>query len=230
MSNYKGKVNSSINQKIKRKFIEREIHCCASFLISELAQLEGYGEDLLPIMTQDDYEIPTKDYLDDITREDCINYIGSGTDFKHIGSFSEGTLKGLSKLIKRHLKNGNFDYKDFCNFFDLEPCQNEALEHWRVSDFLAEKLEAKGEMVIYDFLGFTIWGRCTSGQAILLDGVISEICADMEILDGQKYSWAPKEPEPNTEPDVKRLRQVRDALNKTKSRDKIEQIASILDI
>lgn len=230
MSDYKGKVNSSINQEIKRRFIEREVHYCASFLVSELGQVAEYGEDLLPVMVQDDYEEPTLYFLDDITKAQCIDYIESETDFEHTGSFDKATLKGLKSIIERHLADGDFDYEDFCNFFDLEPYQNEAYEHWIVSDFLAEKLEAKGEMVIYDFLGFTIWGRCTSGQAILLDGVISEICAGMEILEGQKYSWGPKEPEPNTEPDVKRLRQVRDALNKTKSRDKIEQIASILDI
>ena len=84
-----------------------------------------------------------------------------------------------------------------------------------MSNWLADKLEAKGKMILHDFLGLTIWGRTCSGQAILLDGVISEICNDMAILNGQKYSWAPKK---NIEPDIKRLRQVRDALNKIKNR------------
>jgi hypothetical protein len=53
--------------------------------------------------------------------------------------------------------------------------EREAYEHWIVSDWLADKLEERGEMIVRDFLGLTIWGRCTSGQAILLDGVICDI-------------------------------------------------------
>ena len=66
---------------------------------------------------------------------------------------------------------------------------NEALEHWVVSSWLAEKLEDKGEMIVYDFLGLTIWGRRTSGQAIYMDGVIGEISSDMGILEGQENEW-----------------------------------------
>ena len=54
----------------------------------------------------------------------------------------------------------------------------EALEHWIISDWLADKLEAKGEMILKDFYGLTIWGRTCSGQAILLDGVIQEIAKE----------------------------------------------------
>ncbi len=50
----------------------------------------------------------------------------------------------------------------------------EALEHWCVSSWLGERLKEEGEMVI-DFLGLTIWGRTTSGQAIFLDSVIEDI-------------------------------------------------------
>ena len=50
----------------------------------------------------------------------------------------------------------------------------EALEHWCVSAWLGERLKEEGEMVI-DFLGLTIWGRTTSGQAIMLDSVVEDI-------------------------------------------------------
>lgn len=51
----------------------------------------------------------------------------------------------------------------------------EAYEHWIVSDWLADKLAERGEMVLKDFLGLTIWGRATTGQAISLDEVICDI-------------------------------------------------------
>lgn len=65
----------------------------------------------------------------------------------------------------------------------------EEYEHWIVSDWLANKLEERGEMVIRDFLGLTIWGRTSTGQAIKLDWVISKICEEMEILEGQEHEW-----------------------------------------
>jgi hypothetical protein len=53
-------------------------------------------------------------------------------------------------------------------------CSREVYEHWAVSHYLARKLIDKGEMVS-DFMGILIWARTTTGQAILLDGVIQEI-------------------------------------------------------
>lgn len=52
---------------------------------------------------------------------------------------------------------------------------SEILEHWIVSDWLADRLAEQGEAIEKDFLGLTIWGRCCSGQGIALDGVISQI-------------------------------------------------------
>lgn len=61
----------------------------------------------------------------------------------------------------------------------IDEYEREVFEHWIVSDWLADKLEAKGEKVEKDFAGLTIWARTTTGQAIALDAVIEEICADL---------------------------------------------------
>jgi len=65
----------------------------------------------------------------------------------------------------------------------------EIFEWWLVSDWLAEKLEEKGKPVLKNEYG-TYWGRTATGQALFLDGVISQICHDLEILESQKNSWA----------------------------------------
>jgi len=67
------------------------------------------------------------------------------------------------------------EIRELADEFDIEPYTNEALEHWIVSDWLADKLEECGEMVIRDFKGLTIWGRTTSGQHISLDYAIQKI-------------------------------------------------------
>jgi len=64
--------------------------------------------------------------------------------------------------------------------------KQEIFEWWVCSNFLIGKLAEKGEPVIEHE---QLWGRTCTGQAILLDGVISEICSEMEILEGQKYTW-----------------------------------------
>jgi len=65
----------------------------------------------------------------------------------------------------------------------LEPYTREAYEHWIVSDWLADKLEGKGEMIARDLHGLTIWGRTTTGQAIYMDGVICEIYDELHASD-----------------------------------------------
>jgi len=71
---------------------------------------------------------------------------------------------------------------------ELEQEQQEIMEWWIVTDYLHRKLSEKGEPVL-EWGNNYYWGRCCSGQAIMLDSVISEICSDMEILEGQKNEW-----------------------------------------
>jgi hypothetical protein len=71
------------------------------------------------------------------------------------------------------------DWQELCEEFNIEPYETEVLEHWLVSDWLADKLIAKGETVVKDYMGLTIWGRTTSGQAISLDYVIQQIYQEL---------------------------------------------------
>ena len=58
--------------------------------------------------------------------------------------------------------------------------RQEIFEHWIVTPWLADKLEALGETVVRDFYGLTIWGRTTTGQSIWCDYVIQEIYSDLK--------------------------------------------------
>jgi len=53
----------------------------------------------------------------------------------------------------------------------------EIYEWWSVSDWLADKPESWNEIVL-DYLDFKVWGRQTTGQAIILDSVIQEIAEE----------------------------------------------------
>lgn len=53
----------------------------------------------------------------------------------------------------------------------------EVYEWWAISGWLHGKLEAAGE-VVGDLEGLPVWGRCCTGQAIYLDGIIQRIALE----------------------------------------------------
>jgi len=63
--------------------------------------------------------------------------------------------------------------------FESEP--KEIYEWWRVTKWFAGKLRAAGEPVLDNNYG-TWWGRCTTGQAVLLDYVIRKIYKEVNKL------------------------------------------------
>jgi hypothetical protein len=69
-------------------------------------------------------------------------------------------------------------WQKVCDDNRLDPEQREAYEHWIVSGWLARKLSERGELT-GEVCGLTIWGRCTTGQSISMDGVIEEITAEI---------------------------------------------------
>jgi len=104
-----------------------------------------------------------------------------------------------SMLVEELLKEGKFQYEDIENYY-IDPKEyadygyesaqefedsgenvNEIYEWWRVSTWLLEKLAKKGEPILRTDYG-DYWGRTCTGQAILLDNVISEIYKDLQKL------------------------------------------------
>jgi len=66
----------------------------------------------------------------------------------------------------------------------------EVFEYWLVSEWFARKLVEQDELVLFDFLGmYNLWGRQTTGQAILLDHSIGKIAESINILEGQENEW-----------------------------------------
>lgn len=168
-------LHSVENQRILRRLVEREVSHCVSMMVSHFIQnveaLKGsnhsWEDDVLPLCECDDWETPVKEH------EGFVRVDGDEIYIKYDGS--EPT---------------SFD--DWAMAADAlgidEPHLHEALEHWIVSDWIADKLKEHGE-IVGELFGLTIWGRCCSGQAILLDSVWCEIAEEMEILVGQKNEW-----------------------------------------
>lgn len=191
--------NSTTNQEIKGTFVGREIKACVSNLVEFVLNTGSNGDMMVndaPFTTDDianmyfypehigtyaKFKGGTEEEKDKET-ERLQDLISLHNDLMNDESGEETDNQGLEDINEKiqseieELENLNQESK-------------EIYEWYVVSNYLGEKLEKKGEPTIND--GYTTyWGRTTSGQAILLDHVISEICSDMEILDGQKSSWA----------------------------------------
>lgn len=149
-------------QREVEEFARREVIYCVSMLVYELAKDENYSEDLFPILVQDNWQ-------------DAALEAGWSINVARMTGTVSYTHKDSPNEYK--IYEG---WQDLCEDQGIDPYQNEAYEHWIVSDYLADKLEAKGEMVIRDFLGLTIWGRTCTGQAICMDSVIEDIYKEVK--------------------------------------------------
>lgn len=149
--------DTSEGQRILAEFVSREVHYNVSGLVSDLAKWprsECY-DDILSVCVADDWESAAYDegwrYHSEPPKQNCYRDETDGQTWCCA------------------------DWRELCEEFDIEPHTREAYEHWIVSDGLADKLAERGEMVSKDIHGLTVWGRCCTGQAICLDGVIADI-------------------------------------------------------
>ena len=92
----------------------------------------------------------------------------------------EGLPQEMPAPSSEHEEQGHFFTCPHCSepFNDPESEYQEVYEWWAVTDYLGEKLADKGQP-IYRGQDCIIWGRCCTGQAILLDGVIREIVSEL---------------------------------------------------
>ena len=158
------------NQEIMGKFVNREVIYCVSSLVSELAK--------------------KADHFPEYTDELCDAFYGH-PDYEEAAR-NAGWEEVDDGFVKDGEISGASDWKELCfeQNIDFDEYRPEIFEHWIVTEFLADKLESNGHKVLRDFFGMTVWCRPTTGQAILLDGVIHSICEGMGILEGQKYDWS----------------------------------------
>lgn len=162
MTDKKIDYHSNINQNIIGDFVRREVIGLASDIVSRLQENEESWIDNWDI-----------DNLYHTVCQDC----GGDVKERDMDSMLDGKWK--------------CDSCDFNTDEELEQEIQEVSEYWFINDYLAKKLEGKGELIINEFQ-LKIWGRETTGQAILLDNVIGEIASDLEILDGQANDWSKK--------------------------------------
>lgn len=152
--------------------VRREVYYCVSSLVSTLAQGNATTADMTSDMScllDQAFELAVP--IDDWEKA----AIEAGWQIDH-------EINRWFEPDTNDKEGSDFMYEsvhDLCEMEDIEPYQREVFEHWIVSDWLADKLEAKGEKVDKDFAGLTIWARTTTGQRIACDWVIEAICEEL---------------------------------------------------
>ena len=184
--------NSNKNQAIKSKLVEKHVYANVNTMVDELLKAyhldSNLGFDLFEVME------PYVSFNGESYSEDEANALKEKYE-EYIDRINELDFSLLGKVdpISVHQKIRLTDLQETIQSHidelqDLEAEYPEVYEWYLVGSWFAERLKDKGE-VIYEGYGSPIWGRQATGQAILLDFVISSIAEDMEILEGQKKEW-----------------------------------------
>lgn len=172
--------NNESNQRIKERFVGQHVYCNVNMIVEYCLQ-KGYEDPRSPIQPdeiENMYSYP--------------EYRGTYTNFD--GGTDEQRQEEIERLTELHEGEENEEISqaisdELHELENLESEPQEVYEWWAVSEFLHRKLKEMGHPVV-DAGSFYVWGRCTTGQAILLDYAITKVCADMGILEGQESSWA----------------------------------------
>ncbi|UPK67935.1 hypothetical protein [Chitinophaga filiformis] len=180
--------NSIKNQEIKREFVKVNV-------IANVTQIVEY----IPKTSADHDEAPfSYDDLENLYYyEDSEGNTYSKNEKECLQEEVESELDALENQLEEPLEeqlrtaieSKIFGLRQRIELLEeAEERSSEVYEWWIVENWLGEKLKAHGETIIQNGM-HTYWGRCTTGQAILLDSVITIVCEELEILEGQKYAW-----------------------------------------
>lgn len=175
-------------QRSVRDFVGREVIYCVSSLVHTVLtagyechnSMEIDEDEARDLQCQDDWENPGRYYIEQAMERDAL--IDALDSRQGVFVADEMSIEELRKQLIDDVDEED-DWPQFCADHDIDPDQCEVYEHWIVSGWLADKLEAHGEVVNRDFLGLTIWGRCTTGQSISMDGVIEAIYDELHAKD-----------------------------------------------
>lgn len=142
------KISAEYQRKVQ-DFVDQNVYYCVSSLCAAI----------LPDMLEEG------EYT-----EEAMNLLGCRPSFAVIDENGDGVLEVQSEDEAQ-------EWIDECvepEKWEIEERFQEIFEHWIVSSYFGDQLRIKGEVIesIHDVL---IWGRTTTGQSIMLDGVVQEI-------------------------------------------------------
>ena len=145
--------------------------------LEEVAEQHGYWSEVLA-----DAKVPEVfESSPDEDGDTLWGYEGAEPTYGDEDDAREAAIESVLPAIRAcvwELINTDDEYQWVCREYDLDYDYDEVYEHWVVSGWLQRKLAEKGE-ITGDLCGLTIWGRCCTGQSMVLDSVIQEITREL---------------------------------------------------
>lgn len=163
------------------RMVRREVIYCLSGLVNTLAKGYGEAKGELGELCEEAFELctPIDDWCEaavdharnDATLEELVEFLSTARECQ----LDATEIAALTKEQAVEAIEQDEDLaREYCEENRLDPYQREIYEHWAVSNWLARKLKERGEKVGW-LDNFEVWARCTTGQAIGMDGVIENI-------------------------------------------------------
>ncbi len=163
-----------------RRIVDREVRYCVSALVSTLATKEWPSGSMVD--NEDLYALASRAPNVDDYADQCEQVGGkpiitvTEVDGAWDWTWSDGSGDDGGTGFDTELEAWQDAFE--CTRQDT-PDGSEVYEHWTVSNWLADQLRTRGETVRDDVAGLTIWGRCTTGQAIYMDSVLQDVARGM---------------------------------------------------
>ena len=160
-------------------FVQREIIMCVSTLVWELTQKQGCLDEEVAIELWTgpiDYEGAKYELEQDGERTFQMICLNDGQ--LYWGVKSKHSVWKIDP-IHNDEETAIYEWFEIYRGGSLDEYRQEIFEHWIVSSWLADKLEALGETVVEDFYSLTVWARPTTGQAIYMDWPLQKIYQDL---------------------------------------------------
>ena len=160
------------------RIIEQEIFANASWLISSLCRLEDPElmnvdqDDLISVRIQPDYSVAPDGY--EIEKTDGAYY------WYRVAETDDDEIESSDSVFNTPEAACSDAWDDYG---DTPEDYIEALQHWIVSDWLAEKIIDVGGMAAIDICGFAIWGRSECGIGLDMDSTLKAV---VELLDNDQ--------------------------------------------
>lgn len=177
--------NSPENQRIISEFVRQNvIQNVNSLIIAQPYDIDDgqWENELMSLQCgKEEWQESCEYYIgDDMTIRDCMEWL--------TGDNGEMLSGGNAKAqLKKYLKDED-KHQEFGEEMNLEPTRVDVYEHYSITEYLGRKLKEHGE-VVEEYFNMTVWGRTCTGQAVMMDYVMGQICEDEKILEGQELEW-----------------------------------------
>lgn len=178
-------------QRVCGAYVRRHIGPCVSSLMYDVGQnLEECSrifdfdyDEAISWFQVPDYESAVSDFVDE-AEFDQLEWIGN--EFGELEQPLVNEIRG-DDVTDEQIEKARTTIKtifpdnaeEIAQHFDLEPNYDDVYEHWIVdSNWFADELKKYGQ-VVFEFGGLTIFGRCTTGQSISIDGFLRRMVRDL---------------------------------------------------